>query len=71
MIIKAKAHAGRNNGPAIFIELIIKSKKYTIKEDITDVFGMIDPLLISSLRDIADGLEDQNRRVKSKKKELA
>lgn len=46
--------------PASIIELTVKGTNVRITEDITNMSGYVDPEVITTLRNIADELEEQN-----------
>lgn len=64
MILSIKHINGGDFKPSSIIELTVESSGTVITEDVTNMNGSVDETLITSLREIADELEEQNQRIK-------
>ena len=57
-------HIGTHGGkPSAAILLTVEGNGSTITEDITDLWGNVNEDFITSLRDLADELEEQNTKL--------
>ena len=63
MKIYIRRIGGSTHGPAKIIELLVKTNSTEITEDVTNLHGLVNEDLIQDLRNIADELEEQNKRL--------
>jgi hypothetical protein len=64
MEILIKHYGYSRTKPSKIIELTCKDYSTQFTVDVTPLNGLVDVNLIENLRDIADELEEQNKRVK-------
>lgn len=64
MKIYIRKIGGSSLTPAKIIELLIKTNSIEITEDVTNLHGLVDENFIQDLRNIADELEEQNKKLK-------
>lgn len=63
MELKLRQIGSSMTKPASIIELVIESDNVRLSETITKLNGRVDENLITTLRQIADDLEEQNKKL--------